>query len=178
MQSGYTNNLFLQSCTQVGAAETATKWRLVHCDGEVRVLRGDTSVVSGELYEVSDETLQTFDTMEKVGGDKPKALREKVQVSASGKTSEAWMYVSLLPAEEAEEWDTVDSGRVQDVVAPDAEEDADEGGAAAAAGLAMMLGLPPPTPADDDDEEEEEDEEEEGQNGGEDEPCNKRSRQA
>ena len=98
--------------------------------------------------------MQNFDAMESTAASPPKAVREQVQVTVGGAPCTAWMYISLLPEEEAEDWDIVHCGRVQAVIVPDEDEDNEEGGKAAASGLAMMMGV---TDAFEEDEEEEED---------------------
>ena len=49
MQTGYANSMFLQGSTLKGEAETVAKWRLLHCDGEIKALRGDVSTLKGEV---------------------------------------------------------------------------------------------------------------------------------
>ena len=159
MQSGYSGNLVLQGdATLLGRAETKERlFSMLVSDEIVRVVTGKSAVhgevcrrnteagaariLQTQLYEVGAETLQMLDTMERVSGDKPLAKRTGVDVVCEEATRRAWIYVSLLTAEQQEEeWDVVEEGRLQCVMKPDDEDEEAEGGGNAAA-MGLMMGL-------------------------------------
>ena len=145
--------MFLQDCTLIGKGETKEKLQLNLKFGEVRVNRTSKTTIKGELYNVSDKKIETFDIMEGIGsgGGKRKSSGEnsdsesdvetykvvRKEITATtedGAELKAFIFISSI--ESSSGWEPILSGDVSTAISPDGD-----------------------SPNNDDEEEDEEDEE-------------------
>eukprot|EP01060_Flectonema_neradi_P035220 TRINITY_DN6417_c0_g1_i1.p1 TRINITY_DN6417_c0_g1~~TRINITY_DN6417_c0_g1_i1.p1 ORF type:complete len:201 (+),score=53.50 TRINITY_DN6417_c0_g1_i1:165-767(+) len=144
MRSGYSNNMFLQDSTLVGNGKTTNKYQLCMKNDEVRLTNTKSSIIEGEIYEVTESKLKSVDVMEGIGAgggkrkvsecdsdsgseeieESYKVVRKETQIQKDdGTTIEAFIYITSLDG--AVGWETITSGNIITSIPPDGDTPSD-----------------------------------------------------
>lgn len=91
LKKGFGNHSLIQQSKFIGAAETLPVFTMVSMGSFPACMVDGETIIKGEIYEVSDDTLQTLDWLE----GHPRFYK---RIKVATNLGESWMYILNDPA--------------------------------------------------------------------------------